>query len=125
MTKQEKVSAWLLSIGFKKINAGKGWFKDDGPGEKLLYVSIDEATFFYDVTEKAKSDVVSTIYGIANDLAHKDPKAIGSVSLAPYFANALAIYQEYLKGGNYERIDWKSLDLPTLRHLKQEGKTNE
>lgn len=71
---------------------------------------------------EARSDVIAKIYGIANDLANKDPKAIGSVSLAPYFANAVAIYQEYLKGDDYERIDWKSLSLPTLNLTIKETK---
>lgn len=68
---------------------------------------------------EAQSGVVSVIYSIANDLAREDPTALGAVSLEPYFANAIAIYSEYLKGDNYERIDWKSLDLPTLNQLQQ------
>lgn len=70
--------------------------------------------------EQAHNDAVSKIYSIANDLANKDPNAVGSVSLAPYFANAVAIYQEFLKGDDYERIDWKSLKLPTLERYADE-----
>jgi hypothetical protein len=69
---------------------------------------------------EAQNDAVSKIYGIANDLASRDPAVIGSVSTAPYFANAVAIYKEYLQGDNYERINWKILNLPTLNQSNQE-----
>lgn len=68
---------------------------------------------------KALDNGVGVIYGIANDLANRDPKALGSVPLDPYFANAVAIYSEFLKGDKYERIDWKALKLPTLERIKQ------
>jgi hypothetical protein len=70
----------------------------------------------------AENKAVSMIYSIANDLANKDPKAVGAVSLSPYFANAVAIYSEYLKGDDFERIDWRELHLPTLAAQPQEGK---
>lgn len=74
-------------------------------------IALDEMTI--------KEDVVGTIYSIANDLANNDPKALGSISLTPYFGNAVAIYSEYLKGDNYERIDWRALHLPTLEKLSK------
>lgn len=70
-------------------------------------------------TAKALDNGVGVIYGIANDLANRDPKVVGSVPLDPYFANAVAIYSEFLKGDKYERIDWKALKLPTLERIKQ------
>lgn len=67
---------------------------------------------------KERKSVVVTIYSIANDLATQDPKALGAVSLAPYMSNAVAIYSEFLKGDNYELIDWKELNLRTLKALQ-------
>lgn len=64
--------------------------------------------------EKAEEQTLSNIHSIANDLANQDPKAVGAVSIAPYLANAVTIYGEYLKGDDFERIDWKALELPTL-----------
>lgn len=93
------------------------------PCEDLCKRSIDAIMHFIAEREReAQQRVVEVIYGIANDLANSDPEAIGAVSITPYFANAVSIYQEYLKGDNYERIDWKELKLPTITALTNKSK---
>lgn len=77
-------------------------------------------TYMGELCNRAESNTISMIYSIANDLADQDPKAIGSVSLSPYLSNAVTIYSEYLKGENYERINWRELDLPTLNKLQKD-----
>lgn len=70
--------------------------------------------------DKKVSEALSTIHGIANDLATEDG-VLGSGSITPYFGNATIIYQEYLKGDNYERIDVRALKLPTLERLRPQS----
>lgn len=104
------------SFAVQELHAGVKPF-DDGV-EAGRYRSEAKAAIsnhLQAAVRETESKVIATIYSIANDLANKDPEATGSVSLAPYLANAIAIYQEYLKGDKYERVDWKSLNLPTLQ----------
>lgn len=65
-------------------------------------------------------EALSAIYNIANDLAWQDPR--NSKGIHDYMGNAIIIYQEWLKGENYERIDVNKLDLPSITSLNKERK---
>ena len=67
------------------------------------------------------SDALSAIYSIANDLAWQDPR--NSEGIHAYMGNAIIIYQEWLKGDKYERIDVNKLDLPSITSLNKDRQT--
>jgi hypothetical protein len=103
MTKQEKVAAFMLSLGFVK---GKYYYTQK---DTDMDISEEEATFFYDVVEgvkiqaeaNAKLDYEKHIYN--NMVAHQGDSLISFMynhAPEPYY---------------FKR----------LRHLKQEGKINE
>lgn len=107
------------------LRANKTVWNEEFPGHDIVPVfTHDEAIEAIKAYGNERvSKALSTIHGIANDLAGQD-KAYGE-SITPYFGNAVTIYQEYLKGDNYERIDVKALKLPTLEALQPKSPEKE
>jgi len=95
MTKQEKVAAWMASLGFVK---GQHYFTRK---DSEMDISDDEATFFYDVTNAARLD------------------ELNAVALDNYRGQTFSDSTNW-KGKLQKFIDNNER---RLRHLKQEGKT--
>lgn len=63
MTKQEKVAAWLKSLGYSRPPGAEDiWHKEGAP-----WVSDEQATFFYDVVEESKNKAKADAYDDARD----------------------------------------------------------
>lgn len=59
-------------------------------------------------------NTLSDIRSIANELAWKN----NTETITEWMGDAVTIYEEYLKGENYERIDVNNLGLKSISGLK-------
>ena len=135
MTKQEKVAAWLKELKFNKPVAGQyGLYWSHPSGIDIIE---EQATFFYEVAEAAKVELIDNL----DDIANKPWRAIRT--LAEIFESLPGDYnaecaKEYRKleafysNGGRAQIDRLLADRTfnknypeLLSHLKQEGKLDE
>jgi hypothetical protein len=126
MTKQEKVAAWMHSLGF--FNAGSQTEKPLYKRKDMYLIDTDQATFFYDVMVEAlkhgqqvgQYQAADKLYG---DVCHiymfgdnKDSAKAKSISEW----SAVGLLKDCEAFMNDNSKAYKEY----LRHLKQEGKTN-